>query len=63
MRKNKPRIIVAAVAAAVIVLVCALCACSRTSELNPDGLKNCIAVDLSDEYQTLEGFGSSSCWW
>ncbi len=61
MRKNK---LLSALAAAAIIAVCfALSACSRTSQLNPQGLKNCIVADTSTEYQTVEGFGASSCWW
>lgn len=61
MKKNK---LLSALAAAAIIAVCfALSACSRTSQLNPQGLKNCIVADTSIEYQTVEGFGASSCWW
>ena len=37
--------------------------CGKTSDLNPDGLSNCLAVDSSVTYQTMTGWGASSAWW
>lgn len=51
-----------------VLLICAAVAgaaigCTQVSDLNPEGLENCLAVDTSVTYQTMEGWGASSAWW
>ena len=45
------------------VLAAALSGCGKTSELNPGGLDNCLAVNMSERHQTMTGWGASSAWW
>ena len=45
------------------VLAAALSGCAKTSELNPGGLDNCLAVNTSERHQTMTGWGASSAWW
>lgn len=60
MKKIKTVISLTAVA---LVLAVVLSGCALTSQLNPTGLKNCVAADTSVTYQTITGWGASSAWW
>ena len=52
-----------AIALLLAAVLGAAAGCANTSDLNPDGLSDCLAVDTSVQYQTMTGWGASSAWW
>lgn len=54
---------IVAIALLLAAVLGAAAGCANTSDLNPDGLSDCLAVDTSVQYQTMTGWGASSAWW